>query len=83
MHDLVELSKSRRRTGPASTMYKIIHFLNKELTQILQEISTCILSSLRTSPNAGVSASPRPETPELGNYGNFWMTSDQKMNDFI
>lgn len=32
---------------------------------------------------AGVFASHRPETPGLGNYGNFWMTSDQKMNDFI
>lgn len=36
-----------------------------------------------TSPTAGVFSRHRPETPELGNYGNFWMTSDEQMNDFI
>lgn len=82
---LLLLSEQKTESGRAPlTVLCIPHALSdKELTQIQRGTSPSLLSPPRTSPSAGVSASHRPETPGLGNYGNFWMTSDQKMNDFI
>lgn len=74
------LSEQTEESGPAplAALYIPCALTDKELTQIQQETSTSLLSSRCTSPSTGVSASDRPETPGLGNYGNFWMTSTRK-----